>query len=61
MAKPKPTYADETEYSVKLSRPVKSGAIRLKPGSRHIIKGKLLNRLVAENGEDVIDDAGPVA
>lgn len=55
------TYDDAAEYSVKLSRPVRSGAIRLLPGSRHIIKGKLLNRLVAENGEDVIDDVGPAA
>ena len=61
MAKPKNTYDDEAEYSVKLSRPVKSGAIRLLPASRIIIKGSLLNRLVAENGEDVIDDVGPVA
>lgn len=55
------TYDDEADYNVKLSRPVRSGAIRLKPGSLHIIKGKLLNRLIAENGEDVADHVEPFA
>lgn len=54
-------YDDAAAYSVKLSRPVKSGAIRLLPGSMHIIKGKLLNRLIAEEGEDVVDHVGPAA
>ena len=54
-------YDDGTKYSVKLSRPVQSGAIRLLPGSMHIIKGRLLKRLIAENGEDVVDHVGPVA
>lgn len=61
MAKNRTTYEETAEYAVRLSRPVRSGAIRLLPGSPHIIKGKLLNRLIAENGEDVIDDVGPAA
>lgn len=55
------TYDDNAQYDVKLSRPVSVGAIRLLPGSMHIIKGKFLNRLIAENGEDIVDHVGPTA
>jgi len=61
MAAKTTTYDEAADYVVKLARPVRTGAMRLLPGCEHIIRGRLLNRLVAENGEDLIDNVRPAA
>lgn len=55
-----PTYAPETDYEVKLARPVTVFGQQLLPLHDHKISGDVLTKIITENGADVVADATPV-
>lgn len=56
--KAKPAFEAEAQYKVRLKRPVTiAGGRVLKPLHEQVFKGSYLTKIVAAEGEDVIDDA----
>lgn len=51
------TYDNETIYRVKLTRVVERGPMKYRPGSEIEMKGSFLNKLIADNGESIVDYA----
>lgn len=55
-----PTYQDDQKYTVHLLRLVVLGGHKLLPRQEHSMKGKVLNRIVEQEGADVIAAAEPI-
>lgn len=58
-AKPK-AFDDSKTYRMRVAYPVRVGPFKYLPRDEHEAAGSLLNRLVTENGPDVIATAEPV-
>lgn len=55
------TFDEETIYDVKLARKIEHGSMTYRPLNRYEMRGRFLNKLIAEHGAEVVDYVGPVA
>lgn len=53
------TYEPMRLYAVRLTRPVKLGAVPIRPIATVEMTGTILNNLIEEHGADVVDTAEP--
>ena len=61
MAKTIPAYEPDAEYSVRLTRPVTvAGGKIIRPLYDVVFRGAYLTKLVAKEGQDVIDTANRI-
>ncbi len=56
-AKTKPAYEPETQYLFRILRTIRVDGVRLSRADEHEAEGAFVNRIVAQEGDDVIDTA----
>lgn len=56
-AKTKPAYEPQTQYLFRVLRTIRVDGVRLSRSEGHEAAGEFVNRVVAQEGDDVIDTA----